>query len=314
MGFIPFGYDALKLKKGSTMNFTQIKYFLAVAETLNFTSAADSCAVSQPALSKAIHNLEESLGAALFDRNAQRVKLTKFGQTMRVHFERIEENRRRAVNVAKIAAHTTVTPINVGIMCTIGPRRFSQFLEVLTRENPDIEVTLHDVTSGAIPELLLSGSLDCVFCARTAKHDQRFEAIDLFDENMVVAFAEGHRFSSFETVSLAEIAREPYLDRLHCEFRDDFLNFTKGRGLELNVALRSEREDWILELLKRGLGVCIIPATSAYLEAIDHRPISDFTDCRKLELVMPTNAAVSPGLTAFQNAAKAFDWNQLLSS
>ncbi len=52
------------------MNFSQIRYFLAVAETLNFTNAAESCAVSQPALSKAIRNLEETLGAALFERNA----------------------------------------------------------------------------------------------------------------------------------------------------------------------------------------------------------------------------------------------------
>ncbi len=290
------------------MNFNQIRYFLTVADTLNFTSAADICAVSQPALSKAIQNLEDVLGAELFDRNAQRVELTTFGQTMRVHFERIDENRRRAVNVAKIAANRTISPINVGIMCTIGPTRFSLFLERLTHDNPDIEVTLHDVTSGEIPELLLSGSLDCVFCARSAKLDQRFETIGLFKENLVVAFAQGHRFSSYTTVSLEEIAQEPYLDRLHCEFRDDFMNFTKGRGLDLKVILRSEREDWILELLQRGLGVSIIPANSVNLQTIQHRPISDLTSRRNLELVMATNAAFSPALTTFRNAAVAFDW------
>ena len=198
------------------MNFNQIRFFLAVAETLNFTSAAEACAVSQPALSKAIRNLEASLGAALFARNTQNVELTEFGRTMRVHFERIEENRRRALDAAKLATKAVTEPLNVGVMCTIGPRRFSTFLENLRETDPHIEVTLHDVTPPVIPHLLLSGSLDCVFCAREAKHDQRFEAIDLFNEHMVVAFADGHRFAEMESVALEEIAKEPYLDRLHC--------------------------------------------------------------------------------------------------
>jgi len=291
------------------MNFNQIRYFLAVADSLNFTSAAESCAVSQPALSKAIRNLEATLGAELFDRNAQRVVLTDFGRTMRVHFERIEDNRRKALDAAKVAAKASIEPLNVGVMCTIGPRRFSRFLEALRDDHPHIEVTLHDVTSAVIPQLLLSSSLDCVFCVRAAKHDQRFQVVDLFEEHLVVAFAEGHRFGDLAAVPLAEIAREPYLDRLHCEFRDDFLDFTRGSGLELDVVLRSEREDWILELLANGMGVSIMPATSVPSSPVDHRPVSDLPSLRKLELVMTVNATVSSALTEFRDAATAFDWD-----
>jgi len=131
-------------------------------------------------------------------------------------------------------------------MCTIGPRRFSRFLQAFRADNPDIEVTLHDVIEAVIPELLLSGNLDCVICARAENHDQRFQAVSLFKENMVVAFADSHRFSDFETVSWAELAQEPYLDRLHCEFRDDFLSITKtqcgdtkrARGLDTGTHSR----------------------------------------------------------------------------
>lgn len=290
------------------MNFNQIRYFLAVAETLNFTKAADLCAVSQPALSKAVRNLEETLGADLLSRNSQRVELTEFGQTMRIHFERIEDNRRKALDAAKVATKMPAEPLNVGVMCTIGPRRFSKFLNALRDNHPQIEVTLHDVTSMVIPELLLSGSLDCVFAARGPQHDQRFQTIALFTEPMVVAFADGHRFGDLETVPLEDVAKEPYLDRLHCEFRDDFLNFTKGSGLQLDVALRSEREDWILELLKAGLGVCVMPANSVILNAVDHRPVSDLTQRRNIELVTMDTADTSPALTDFREAASAFDW------
>lgn len=290
------------------MQLSQIRYFLAVAETLNFTSAAKACAVSQPALSKAIHNLEADLGAELFDRSSQPVKLTAFGRTMRIHFERIEDNLRKARDAANVAAKAAVEMLNVGVMCTIGPRRFSRFLAVFRAGHPCIEVTLHDVTRSVILELLLSSSLDCVFCAHAGKNDRRFQAVDLFEEKMVVAFADGHRFSDLEAVPLAEIATEPYLDRLHCEFRDDFLNFTKASGLELNVALSSEREDWILELVHNGLGVSVMPASSVILNTMAHRPISDLPNMRKLELVMTANAPMSPALTAFRDAAQTFDW------
>ncbi len=132
--------------------------------------------------------------------------------------------------------------------------------------------------------------------------------VDLFEEKMVVAFADGHRFSNFETVPLVEIAKEAYLDRLHCEFRDDFLNFTKASGLDLDVALRSEREDWIIELIHNGLGVSVLPASSVILNTVAHRPISDLANLRKLEIVLTESATISPALTAFRDAAKAFDW------
>lgn len=290
------------------MELAQIRYFLAVAESLNFTSAAKACAVSQPALSKAVRKLEADLGAELFDRNSQQVELTNFGRTMRIQFERVEDSRRKALDTARAAATTPAQALNIGVMCTIGPHRFCRFLEAFRSSHPRVEVTLHDVTAAKIPGLLLSGSLDCVFCARAHEHDQRFQAIDLFQEKMLVAFAHGHRFGDLAAVPLSEIAREAYLDRLHCEFRDDFLKATRASGLELNVAYRSEREDWILELLKNGQGVSVLPASSVMLNSVSSRPVIDLVSLRKLEIVMTKNATISPALSAFRDAAQAFDW------
>ncbi len=290
------------------MEFNQIRYFLAVAETLNFTRAAETCAVSQPALSKAIRKLEDTLGADLLDRDSQGVALTDFGRTMLVHFEHIESVRRKARDAAKLATKTTVERLNVGVMCTIGPHRFNQFLKDFYLGHPLIELTLHDVPSSAIPDLLLSGGLDCVFCARDDKEDSRFQVVNLFEEKLVVAFAENHRFNDFEDVSLAEVSKEVYLDRLHCEFRVDFFNITRARGLDLKVALRSEREDWILELIHSGLGVSIIPESSVIMDTLTYRPVSDLKNLRKLELMTASNVMVSPVLVAFMDAAREFDW------
>ena len=290
------------------MELTQIRYFLAVAESLNFTSAAKACAVSQPALSKAIRKLENTLGADLFDRGSQQVSLTEFGRTMLVHFERIEDSRRKAREAAKNATSTNILQLHVGIMCTIGPERFGQFLESFHARNPNIQVILHDVVGAHIPELLLSGVLNCGFCARAKDHDQRFNAVQLFSERMAVAFAPNHRFADLETVSLTEIAKEPYLDRLHCEFRDDFLKFTKASGLTLDVTLRSEREDWILELVKCGMGVSVIPSSIIQASGVNFRLISDMEKLRQIELVTVADLGSSSALTSFHDAANDFNW------
>lgn len=292
------------------MELSQIRYFLAVAETLNFTSAAKDCAISQPALSKAINKLEGTLGAKLLDRSSQQVRLTEFGRTMRIHFERIEENRCRAINAARIATQNTIKRLNVGVMCTIGPRRFSQFLGAFYADHPGVEIILHDVIIEVIPELLLSGGLDCVICFRANKYDLRFQAVDLFEEDMVVVFARGHHFDDLAEVSLKEVAASPYLDRLHCEFRDEFLALTRASGLELDVAFRSEREDWILELIQNGHGISVMPKSSAILNNLACRSISNLTSRRKLELVMAKSATVSSTLVAFRDFAQMFDWSK----
>ncbi len=151
-------------------------------------------------------------------------------------------------------------------MCTIGPQRFSRFLNEFHDDHPNIEMTLHDVTPTRISDLLLEGGLTCVFCARSAEHDQRFGA--------------------FDTVPLLEISREPYLDRLHCEFRDDFLKVTKASGM----------------------GVSVMPTSSAILNTVAHRPVHDLPQTRQLELVMTIDAMSDPALIAFRDAAALFDW------
>jgi len=311
---MPFGYNVRKPnanKQTFVMDFNQIRYFLAVADTLNFTQAADKCAISQPALSKAIQKLETSLGSELFDRNSQHVQLTAFGRTMHVHFESIEKNRRIALDAARVAQKKSYGCLNIGVLCTLGPKQVGLFLKQFHEDNPDVEIILHDVIGSVIPELLLSGSLDCVFCARDQRHDMRFAAIDLFDETMVVAFSNDHRFQAMNSVSLKEIAKERYLDRLHCEYSEAFVAQTRSSGLDLNVCLRSEREDWILSLIEENIGVGILPPSLAALSNISYRPISDLASMRTIELVSASTADF-PLLKQFQTAAADFKWSNVI--
>lgn len=290
------------------MNFTQIRYFLSVAELLNFTRAAESCAVSQPALSKAIRKLEEDLGADLLDRTSQQVALTSFGRRMRAHFEKIDENLRRARLDARSAAGLAREELNVGVLCTVGPGRLGPFLHRFRRTHPGVEIILHDVVPDNAAELLLAGALDVVFCAQEARHDPRFQASVLYADRMVVIFPSQHAFAAKQVVSLAEIAGQPYLDRLHCEFRDSFFEATKASGLRLDVAMRSEREDWITALIDEGAGVSVMSEDTALLCGVQYRPIEGMTAVRRMEIITAASRPPKGMLAAFWDAATEYDW------
>jgi DNA-binding transcriptional LysR family regulator len=257
------------------MDFKQVRYFLALAETLNFTHAAKKCYVSQPALTQSIRRLEDELGGALIQRNGRNTELSHLGELLCGQFEKIDHARNMVRATAKAVVSGENSELNIGIMCTIGPRVLTQLLNNFQLENPMISLVFHDVTPKSIPNKIISGELDGAFCALHGPSHSQLRYIDLFDEKMVVAFPSGHKFSQMSKVSLREISSERYIDREKCEFRDDFINYFKGEQLELKVAFRSQREDWIQSMISDGVGVSVLPRFSLLNSELEYRPICD---------------------------------------
>ena len=110
------------------MEIHQVRYFLALCETLNFTRAAESCNVSQPALTRAVHKLEEELGGLLLRREHLLTHLTDFGRLVRPHLEQMMAQAEAAKSTAMHFLRMDSAPINLGVMCTVGPMRFMSFL------------------------------------------------------------------------------------------------------------------------------------------------------------------------------------------
>ena len=118
------------------MEMHQIRYFLAVSETLNFTRAAKQCHVSQPALTRGIQKLEQELGEPLFRRERNLTHLTELGRAMRPYLDQTLAN----VSAAKAAANglqnLNDASLNLGIMCTIGPNRLIELMSTFISELP----------------------------------------------------------------------------------------------------------------------------------------------------------------------------------
>lgn len=290
------------------MEFSQIRYFLVAAETLHFTRAAERCNVSQPALTRAIKKLENELGAPLFRRERNRTHLTDLGRVMREHLSRVDATTQDAVVAARMLLSLEKAPLNVGIMCTIGPARTIPFLSEFQMLHPGIELTLHDVTPRNMTEGLLSGDLDCALLGLTAARHDRFDTVKLYEERMVAIFPPGHRFTPMNRVPLSELSGERYLDRLNCEFRNTFFDLLKERQIDVSVPYRSEREDWIQNMVLQGMGICLIPEYSVTVDELQCRPLTDPELTRNVEMVTVSGHRHSPAVQAFVSEAIGYPW------
>ncbi len=118
------------------MEMHQVRYFLALCETLNFTRAAEHCNVSQPSLGRAIGKLEQEMGGPLFRRERNLTHLTDLGRLMSPHLENIYSASEAAQVEAKSFREIETAPLNLGIMCTIGPGRLVGLMAKVQKQTP----------------------------------------------------------------------------------------------------------------------------------------------------------------------------------
>lgn len=290
------------------MDFNQIRYFLALADTLNFTRAAELCHVTQPTLTQGIRRLEDELGGPLVIRDGKNTRLSDLGRALRAHFERIDETKTMLRETARAVTSGERIELNIGLMCTIGPGVLSEFLEAFQRRHPMSALFLHDVTPDVIPDLILSGALDGAFCARHGDRHPKLDYATLFREAMVVAFSDGHVFSQQATVPLVEVGRQRYLDRLHCEFRDEFNALCAEQGVALDIAFSSQREDWVQKMIRDGVGVSVLPQHSLIPPVLPNRPIIEPRLERDVEFATAHGGPKSVGVRSMVEMVKRFPW------
>jgi LysR family hydrogen peroxide-inducible transcriptional activator len=290
------------------MEMHQIRYFLAVAETLNFTRAAEKCNVTQPALTRAIQKLEEELGGLLLRRERNLTHLSDLGRLMQPHLAQIYSETESAKTEAAAFLRLDNAPLNLGVMCTIGPLRFIGFLTTFHEAHPGVELTLKEAVPARLQEMLLDGALDVAVMAQPEPYDERLDVQKLYAERYVIAFPAGHRFERRNALRFPDIAGENYLSRINCEYADYLGALCRAQGVSIRRAYRSEREDWIQTMVAGGLGICFTPEYSPTVPGVVTRPVVDPEVTREVSLVAMSGRRFSPAVATFVKAIKAYPW------
>jgi DNA-binding transcriptional LysR family regulator len=290
------------------MEMQQVRYFVALAKSLNFTRAAEQCNVSQPALTRAIQQLEHELGGPLFHRERNNTHLSELGKMMLPYLEGVEEASRAAKDVARAARKLENVTLTLGAMCTIGPQLVADLLVDFTADNPEVVVQVIDGEARAMIGMLEKGDLHISLVGVPEELPEQFHMVPVFSEKFVIVLPPGHPFAEKEVIRVAELDGQPYVGRSNCEVfqfvTDDFAR----RGVTTRKVFSSPRDEWVQNMIKAGLGFGFFPEYCVTDPDLVVRPLIDPGYARTIYLATVRGRPHSPAIGAFVKAARGYSW------
>lgn len=289
------------------MEIHQIRYFLAVERTRNFSRAADQCNITQPALTRAIQKLEEEVGGKLLHRRPGNIELTELG---RVLFPRLE-SAYKTISDARSEAHDLIRQrlqrLRLGFMCTIGPDRIGSFIRPIIAAIPELDLTVREAKGTDVVADLLSDRID-VAVVGLPQYPDGLTVHTLYNERFVVAMPACHQLASGNELSLVELDGENYIERMNCEF-DEHFDFTHGEWpIEINTRFRSEREDWVQAMIASGIGLAIMPESFPLMAGVTSAPLVNPRMARSISIVTVRDRELPPAAAEFVKLVKAQSW------
>jgi|SRR5947207_5136132 LysR family transcriptional regulator, hydrogen peroxide-inducible genes activator len=296
------------------MEMQEVRYFLAMSRTLNFTKAAGECHVSQPALTRAIRKMEDELGGLLFSREPNNTHMTQLGRLVEPHLTEIMAQADEAKQTASRFLKLEGARLSVGTMCTIAPVPFVNFLDRFRADNPGIEITLLEGMPDQLCALLAKGELDVGLMARPDGFPAPLQASKLYSERFVIACSAGHRFAMENEIRMADLDGEFYLPRINCEFYDVLDDLCREHGAKLVKSYQSEREDWILTMVAAGMGVCFLPEYTAVYPGVVSCPVVSPSVERDVCLITVAGRRWSSPVAAFVQAVRRYSWTSVIGA
>jgi len=242
------------------MEVHQLRYFCAVARHGTFTRASEVEHVAQPSLSQQIQKLESELGSRLFDRLPRSAKLTVFGQAFLPKAERILRDLEAAKTELLEMAGDEKGDVVLGIIPTISAYLLPKLLRGFSERHPQVGVNVVEDITPVLLERLHQGTIDMAVVALPIAGGD-LTSVELFQERFYAVLPEHHPKAARQSISLAELNREPFLllREGHC-FRDSLIAACRQSRMTPKVAFESGQFATILAMVSAGMGVSAVPA------------------------------------------------------
>lgn len=247
----------------SPVTLRQLRYFEALARHRHFGRAAAACAISQPALSMQIKELEDALGAVLIERGAREVRLTPFGEQATSRVRAILRSVDELGDVARASRARLGGRLRVGMIPTIAPYLLPTLVETCIRSHPEIVINLREAVTSKLIEELDEGRLDTAIVALPVSEPSLTE-IALFAENFLLVRPAEDDGRPVPSGRMLRRMRLLLLEEGHC-FRDQALSFcnmqsTPRDGLDANSL------STLVQMVSAGMGLTLIPEMAVAVE------------------------------------------------
>jgi DNA-binding transcriptional LysR family regulator len=243
------------------MEMHQVRYFLAVARTLNFTRAAEECHVAQPSLTRAIKLLEGELGGDLFRRERPHAMLTPLGERMYPLLKQCYDSAQSARALAALINDGEVGALKLAVSSSIELGLIMSHVNELRKSVNEIELKILRGTGPQLVEYLKSGEAELAIAASIGESWDRLDTWKLFDESFDMVFSRAHRLASHEHITLDDLNAERFLLRSHCEKGPDLAAMLRTNGLNADHRHEVSSDQDLLALLEANIGIGFLPRT-----------------------------------------------------
>jgi LysR family hydrogen peroxide-inducible transcriptional activator len=249
-----------------SVTLKQLRYFDALSRELHFGRAAEACAVTQPALSMQISELEQTLGLTLVERTRSGVRLTPKGEEISQRVARVLGDVRELVSFAHHSNRILTGSLRFGVIPSIAPYLLPPLLPLLRDAYPDLELHVRETQTSHLVEELLEGKLDVLLLALPIKHPD-LEETKLFQDPFLLALPKQRKVGGRlrATKEMIEGEKLLLLEEGHC-LRDQALTYCSLKQVDTVNTFGASSLGTIVEMVSAGFGITLLPELSLGME------------------------------------------------
>jgi len=270
------------------MEMHQVRYFLAVTRTLNFTRAADECNVTQPSLTRAIKQLEAEMGGDLFRRERPAAQLTELGIRMQPLLQQCYDAASGARMLASSFKSGEIGALRIALSHSVDLSILIPFLDQIKRQFNRLEFCFLRGNADEVGEYLKKGEAELGIAAELGGDWDRLDTWPLFTEDFDLVVSRRHPLAERDAIGFEDLRAEQWLSRNYCEHSASLSRSLREHGVAVdrNHEISSERD--LIELLEADIGIAVVPHTASLpatlkrssLEGLDSRRTVHLRCCR----------------------------------
>jgi len=246
------------------LTLKQLRYLDALARHAHFGRAAEACAISQPALSQQIKELEGMVGAPLVERATRQVRLTALGEAFVERAQKILLGIDELGELARAATGPLAGRLRLGVIPTVAPYLLPQIVTALTNRFPTLEVDLREAVTKSLIADLLDARLDMALVALPIS-EPALREFALFQEDFVLVRPAADALKPVPSPEMLQAMRLLLLEEGHC-FRDQALSFCQMTDAQPRQVMEGSSLSTLVQMVGAGMGVTLIPEMALRLE------------------------------------------------
>jgi DNA-binding transcriptional LysR family regulator len=292
------------------MEMHQVRYFLAVARTLNFTRAAEECNVAQPSLTRAIRQLEDELGGDLFRRERPHAQLTDLGQRMQPLLQQCYDSALGARSLASSIKSGEVGSLRIAVSATIETALLMPYILELRNHFKRLEVKLLRGTAPQVAEFMKNGNAELAIASSLADTWDRLDTWPLFTEGYVLVVGGSHHLAGRSSVQLSDLRDESLLMRTYCEHFESLVSILRSQDFAVDRAHEVPSEHDLEVFLEQGLGVAFVPRSVLFSDCVKRVLVAGLDLRRTVSLYGVAGRQRTPVANMLMKMLRAADWSR----